>query len=324
MSGWLALLLQASALAFAASFIVSTVATALVPVLQNSGAPAARRADGAFVLGVLPMITGVGLLSALTLPSVLHATGLRLDHCNLHDHHAHLCALHAEPASPLLLLAGVAVGLFTAARALQLASRQLRASWAVSRLERLGSRAEGPFPTTRVPGSPWVCLATGIWRPRVVLSASLEQVLGAEGLDAALAHEHAHLRRRDPALRVALAWASLWALPAAAATLETAFRDAAEEASDADAAQLHGPLTLAQALVAMARLPRPSLPAVSFGLGDTSLERRVRRLVAGTPTSAESWSVASVTGLIGAGLVIALGSAESLHHAVETLLHAWN
>jgi len=324
MIGWLALGLQASALAFVASFTVSTVTAPLANLLRRSRATAARRADAAFLLGVLPMVTGASLVGAMVLPSTLHVTGLRLDHCDLHSHHAHLCALHAEPASPLLLLAGLALTLVAGARALRLASRQLRASQAVSNLERLGARSKGPFPVTRVPGSPWVCLATGIWHPRVVLSASLEQALGTEGLDAALAHEHAHLERRDPALRVALAWAGLWALPTAASALESAFRDAAEEASDAEAAQVHGPLALAAALVSMARLPRPMPSMVSLGLGDTSLERRVQVLVSGVPAATRSWSLPTATGLIVGGLVVSFVSAESLHHAVETLLHGWH
>jgi Zn-dependent protease with chaperone function len=155
-----------------------------------------------------------------------------------------------------------------------------------------------------------------VLRPRVLLSNALANSVTTAQLAAAIEHERAHLRRRDPLASVVLALASFAALPFAARAAATSFRDAAEEAADADAATVHGGIGVADALLAVARV---QTRAPLFAFAEGGLERRVRALLAGRPAArARGLPVAAI--VIAAGLAAALMGADGIHHAVESLL----
>ncbi len=212
------------------------------------------------------------------LPSLLTAAGLMADHCDDHGHHVHLCLVHAGE-TPVWLTALGAVALATfVIRALRLGAASLRRRRSMNALERLGTiDTRSRFPVVRVPGAPRLCLATGLFRRRVVYSASLAEHLPPAELAAALAHEAAHLRRRDTLSLGLLTLAGLFTFPAAAARFRALFLSAAEEACDAEAAGEHGAETVARALVAAARLRL----TVANGLGFTgnTLAARVAALL---------------------------------------------
>ncbi len=120
----------------------------------------------------------------------------------------------------------------------------------------------------------------GLWSPRIYLAEELPQRLTSKQLSAVIAHERAHLERRDP-LRLfllrTLACTLFW-IPA----LRRLADDAADEAeilADDEAAH-SGPLVLASAILALAswgaEKPAPQL-SVGFQRHDL-LERRIRRL----------------------------------------------
>lgn len=131
-----------------------------------------------------------------------------------------------------------------------------------------------------VPGLPVPAFTAGWARPRIYVAGELERVLGPDELTAVLAHEGAHVRRRDP-LRLSLLRATactLFWLPALRCLADD-FADEAEIRAD-DAAARDRPLALASALLALARWPRPdATPAAGVGFNERDLlERRVRRL----------------------------------------------
>ena len=153
-----------------------------------------------------------------------------------------------------------------------------------------------------VEGLPNPAFTAGFWRPKVYVSASLSNALDVPQLEAVLAHEAAHVARRDP-LRL-----SLMRFLACAIFYVPALRRLADDLTDEaeidadDAAMAHSePLVLASAILALAewRIPgndaravyplrpgsvvafQPSLPFKQVDL----LERRVRRLAGErTPT----------------------------------------
>jgi Zn-dependent protease with chaperone function len=140
-------------------------------------------------------------------------------------------------------------------------------------LERLGRERPGRFPVFVVPGTK-MCHATGLLRRRIMLSSDLAARLSPEELTSALAHEEAHLCRRDPLARLVLAVAGLFVPPPLAAFFRRRHGQAAEEACDAVAADRVGDgATVAAALVRVAALqrstPDTAVTAAAFG-GDGS------------------------------------------------------
>lgn len=134
-----------------------------------------------------------------------------------------------------------------------------------------------------VPGLPSPAFTAGLLSPQVYLAEELAVRLTPEQLAAVVAHEAAHVRRRDPLrmflLRL-LACTLFW-IPAVR-RLTDDMRDEAEIRAD-DAASLGEPLILASAILALAdwAAAQRGTQASAFGVGfhrDMLLERRVRRL----------------------------------------------
>lgn len=242
------------------------------------------------LLGLTPVV-GEHLFGALGRP----LTGV--------DHVGALCliALHlllapVHRALHALVAAGALFALWDRGRAWRRARRALAplggAPPAPGDAVWTAARAAGvpPDRVRVVDGLPTPAFTAGWLAPRVYLARALAEgprALAPDALAAVLAHEGAHLRRRDPlrfsALR-AVAQTLFW-LPALRALADGAADEAEVRADDAAAAATDA-LTLAGALVALAAWPVPSRPvpgdpasgyAVGFVRADL-LERRVRRL----------------------------------------------
>lgn len=292
--------------------------------LTKTWAPA-RRADLSFFLGTAPAMASVIVVVAAAAPSLMGALGLVVDHCPTHRHHVHLCLIHASGIRPLL----AAIGAFSLAlflfRATALTQRILETRARLQALERLGARRDSDFPIVSVPGGAKLCHAAGVLRRRILISAELSRAMPRDQVDAALAHEEAHLRRRDPAAFLGFSAASLVAVPNIAQFFQARFHEAIEEACDAEAAERMGSRHLvAMALVNVAALQRQSAepPEVVPAFGQTALERRVHLLLqedALPVAPARAILFVSLVGALGMGL--ALLQAQELHHVVETLLH---
>lgn len=313
----IAFVAQVAGIALAAGFVVSAIWPAAVRAASRL--PSARRADFLVVVGALPMVVSACIALALVVPTALDVLGVHPDHCHAHDHGLHLCGVHGDVHAPLLML-GVVLVLLVAVRALLTGRRLRRASLDLQALEAFGAR-NGAL--VEVPGDAPLCLATGVLRPRVLLSSGLRAHLGPRAVEAALAHEHAHLRRRDPASLVFLQIAAAFGVPGPA--LAGAFRIAAEESADAEAAAEVGGVAVADALVRMARFmterPGPlSLSALAFGTHP--LEQRVILLLAGPAAPGRAFGL-PLAGVI-AVAAVALGAvgAEPIHHVIEDLLLA--
>ncbi len=240
------------------------------------------------------------------------------------DHHvlgcdAHQCLRHVEPG-PLAIVLACLGALLVARVGLQLA-RVLR-TWRrgqslVAELERCSVAAPG---YRILPGDGRDVFVAGFTRARVFVAQRLVETAGPAELDAALEHERAHVRRRDPLRRLLASAALAFHLPGVAAWLETRLVRAIEMAADADAAAVTGDrLGLAAALVRFARLQlvRPLAMATSFAADD--VEARVRRLLEPGGSAAQpSPGVAIAVGCMAVGAV--LFTSEPLHDALEAAL----
>jgi Zn-dependent protease with chaperone function len=241
------------------------------------------------------VLLGLALLLVLVMSPLLgHHLPVGFDqHLAGRDHLWALClvALHAlmapvHGAFHLLFFGGLAYAVWDRSRAWR-AQRVLLGGLDAEPPESgseiaLAAAALGlPLGTLRVVrGLPSPAFTAGWLSPRIYLSACLPDRLSPLELRAVLAHEAAHVHRRDP-LRLSLlrflACTLFW-LPAVRRLAED-IADEAEVRAD-DAAVLDHPLALASAIVTLAHWLRPVRAAhdgVGFDERDL-LERRVRRL----------------------------------------------
>lgn len=165
----------------------------------------------------------------------------------------------------------------------------------------------------------------GLIRPRIILSPHIAEALDEQALAAALAHERAHARHRDP-LRLWLAQLGsdlLWPWPAALSRFHCWTR-ALELARDEEARRsgVAGP-DLAAAILASLRLSGgTSLSAATLGGDESLVAERIVRLMRPLDTDAPQavgrglWLLASVVGLT---LAVLLGT-EFGERAVRVFL----
>lgn len=280
----------------------------------------ATRARMLTTLCLAPLGSGVALALACLLPSLCAALWPALDHCTHHaDEHLHLCLVH-PPAAVLGLIAAV-LG------ATALALVMLRGAPGLVRLVR-AHRTLARLHDATAPAELGVCsvdtdaafsFAGGALRPTIYLSRGLRSRLSPPELAAVLAHERAHVCRRDVLRRHAARLGALLHGPDTARALLSALELACEQACDEEAAAALGDrVQVAQAIVAVARLaprPPPALAVMAAGFTADALTQRVTALLA-TPTPEPAASRRSLV-LAAAALVVL---APALHHATETVL----
>lgn len=250
------------------------------------------------------LATGVLILLA-TSPVLVHHVGSQLDRLLAgRDHLWTLCviALH-QILAPVhevfhgLLVAGLLYATWDRARAMFAVRRTLGAlEWSRPApgdgYWEAASSAAVPASAIRiVEGLPNPAFTAGWWRPRIYLTRSLRESLGRGELAAVLAHEYAHVRRRDPARLSFLRFlgSALFWIPALR-RLAADVADDAEIAAD-DAAVRGEPLVLASAILQLAawRVPASASAAAIAALSgegsavtgfrrNSLLDRRIRRL----------------------------------------------
>lgn len=242
----------------------------------------------------LTLLSIAGLLLLSTSPVFWHHLPVAVDRLLVGmDHVGAVCvtALHLLLAPVhrgfhVVLVAGFAYALWDRVRAWRraralLGALQSRRPAPDDRYWRAAADARlDPRRVRVVRGLPVPAFTVGMLRPRVYVAGSLASRLTAGELTAVLAHERAHLDRRDP-LRLAclraLACTLFW-IPALR-RLSADVTDEAEVLAD-DAAAGDRPLVLARAILALASWPterRHARLGVGFGGADL-LDRRIRRL----------------------------------------------
>lgn len=313
----------------ATAALVGTVAgVAVLAVLGALRTPLRRLGPGArgdiyLLAGLLPAMAAISALAAAAAPSLGAALGLGPDHCPGHGHHFHICFLHFSGLRPALATLGAFALITWVFRTAVLVHGVVVTSKRSSRLERLGDRRQLAFPVMLLPGIR-LCHATGLVRRRILLSSEIEDALSPGELDGALAHEEAHLRRRDPMAGFLLAVAALFVPPPVGAWIRRQHREASEEVCDGAAAMAVGDgVTVASALIKVADLQRRagSSAIAEMAFGEHQLEARVNRLLAGGrfPAASSRWCLLALATTAGFALVTT-ANAEALHHAAETLL----
>lgn len=172
----------------------------------------------------------------------------------------------------------------------------------------------------------------GWWKPRIYLASELPLILSQAELERVIAHENAHLQRRDP-LRLAVlrffACMLFW-IPA----LRKLAADVADEAEfEADEVAANGqPLVLASAILKVALWKQRESPAIA-GVGFVArdlVEQRVRRLSGESQPRTSHITIRSLIGatamlaaVLSSGIVVAhpLHAAPVFEHHSEANAH---
>ncbi|HEX8361207.1 MAG TPA: M56 family metallopeptidase [Longimicrobium sp.] len=278
------------------------------------------------------LLLGIGALLLLSVSPVFghhFASGLE-SALQGRDHVGALCviALHAllQPVHVffhVLVVAGLAYASYdriAAARRVRRALEPLEAT-VPSAGDEFGraARAAGvdPARVRVVRGLPNPAFTAGWLSPRVYVAAELGERLSPAELEALLAHEGAHVARRDP-LRLSLlrflALTLFW-LPALR-RLADDFADEAEIRAD-DRAARERPLALATALLSLASWAPQGDLAVGFAQRRSLLDRRIRRLAGEEPPVASHVTRASLVGAILALALVGASGAVMAHPLPE-------
>lgn len=276
------------------------------------------------VLAALPAVTAVGLLFAASLPSLMALAVPALDHCSAHDDgHAHLCFAHF-PKSGIhtgLLLSLVFLVCYAALRVAFAAFSLVRAARVVAALAKTGEQ-RADLGITLIDTTQTVCLAAGLFRPRVFVSRGLFDILSAEEREVILAHERAHVRRRDAAIASLVRALAMVHMPRVGSWLVAEIEVAAEQICDEEAAAAVGDrVAVAAAILTVERAAQhtvgPQFDPVAVAFGVRAVERRVEALLA-APLPQKSFGALAV--LFGAALLGAFVLADEVHHLTESLL----
>lgn len=266
-----------------------------------------------FAVAAVPWVVGAVVAIAGVLPGDPHLDAALGCHCATSmPGWLHLCPAHPGHAAGLVPAASVVLLLLLPGRLGAVATlvRQPR------------GHGGGATPTITDLPSP-TALLHGWLRPGLVVDRTLWSALSEPHRAAVLAHERAHLARRDPlALAVLQLLLSIAPAPIRHRVVR-AWLGHAEARADAIAAETLGdPGMVAEALVRCARLAAP--PPLALAWNGGHLERRVQALLRpGSHAPAIRRPDAGLTdALLLAGVTAALLSATPwLHHQLEHLLN---
>ena len=287
-------------------------------------------------VGLSQEVLVIGLIAPVLVIPFLHSTLFELCGRFLHQLFDTLPPGMGNGVMVRLLLASLLLALGATTVVLRYQRRLLareapqheRRGEAEELLRSLSRRAGIALPRLHVTDRPVGAAVTGVRRPAVVLSSHLLDVLGREELEAVVAHEVAHIRRRDILLKwIIRAFAATFAWLPTSWALPRLLEHEREKACDDFAVTLTGkPLALAEALVVLWQSRTPGLRG---GLAVTAgpLEERIARLLheARVPRSERPWLplilgpvFALVLGVVGVAEVHAHGLFSAASQPVET------
>jgi len=235
---------------------------------------------------------------------------------------------------------GLSLALFALAGLALLAAGLARAGWALAATSALARRWSGAGPVAlssspvaafRVDQESPVFAVVGVRRPRLFVSRRVLDALTPDEVEAAVAHERAHLAARDNLKRLVMTAApDLLAFTPLSRRLEREWSRASEALADqrASAGGGHTAVALAAGLVKVARLTAaaPSRLPISALHDGGDVEARVRWLLTagaegGGAGRGSVSRAALLTGLLAAGAGLAAAAAFALpavHRLVET------
>lgn len=269
-----------------------------------------------------PVLIG-GMLSLLSfMPSLFSLFGFVPDHCSVHDGHLHLCLIHPPlPVDNSILQFFLATLVGATVYFIGTSIFDLLRAHKFQRTLMIASHPHDTYPIRVVAWDMPLALSTGIRRMKVFISSQLVETLSPKQLEVVIAHEQAHLSRRDP-LRYFVAHAFSFAhIPWLRKGLLMDFDLATEQACDDLAAdKIGGRLHVADTILAVERLfIMRRLPSMVMSISGSNITARVESLIA-PPSICEPVSKGYLS-LLGIGILLAmLAIMDDLHHFTESIL----
>ncbi len=167
-----------------------------------------------------------------------------------------------------------------------------------------------------------VVAVVGVGRGELYVSAAVVRACSAAEIAAIAAHERAHVTGRDNLTRMLFALAP--AARRAAARIERAWAATAEEIADRHARAAGDGVTLAQALIKVARLAlgatAPPALATSAFIGGDDLDGRVRRLLEPAQPPGRSLRGMPVAAIVPVAVAAAAWALPEIYEAAEFLV----
>lgn len=273
---------------------------------------------------VAPILVSAGFCASLVVPGWVRGAC----HCVEHGlHHLHLCLLHPEYAANAFVPAAAVVALWAVLALPRLGKLvfDVARTWLWARaIARVEPRTLDGVPFHVVDARGLGACTTGLLRPLIVLDRRLTLELEDESLRAVLHHENGHKQRLDPLTLVALrACCAVTLSPQSA--LSTRWLRKAEAECDRHAAErLGAPEPVAAALLELERIGSSGSAGVLAAAAGGNLADRVRTLLdpqwSVAPANLRNDLVHALWVALLATLALVLPSADSLHHAAETML----
>lgn len=307
---------------FALVFVVTVVAMSAMAALslgrlrnwlQKLGPMAERRAAEASA--IMPVVIAIIVVSVLVAQSLVG-----IDHCEVHDHHPHLCLTHGAQwiERPWVVVAIAIAAATVLGRAIIIATTYLRGARSLQALEAV---SEARDDVRIVDSDRAFCFVA---RGGVFVSSRVWSTLPESERGALVAHERAHLRHGDLRKRVVLESLLVFAAPLAGDRIRGAWMRASERLCDAHAASVIGdPETVARAMVSMCRIgAMQPAPGFAFTPSIEELAGRIEAVLTGGPTGERAAALLARVAMLSCVLLAVAGvvAAEPIHHAFETLL----
>lgn len=271
-----------------------------------------------WLYALTPWLAMAAPVTAMCVIAAAKPLGWIADHCAHHGmHHPHLCFEH-WPALDLQwihLLSAAALASLLIKVLTGFLFREFKAARDTTALLAL-SRGNGRL--RRLDTSEVFACTAGYRHPTLFMTHGLTDRLDHRERRIVLAHEVAHLRRRDPLRNLVFNVLLLAHWPSSARSLCALWRQRMEEQADDRAACRFGPEAVAATLIKVARLSGPS-PTGSLSASGGQLLPRIHRLLHAQPDRVSRTltisSALTITAFLGGVATLVI-----VHHSLETLL----
>jgi Zn-dependent protease with chaperone function len=299
------------------ALIAWTATVFFAPSFTVTSTPPGPRTVKARLWLYAPIWVPLAIILASMVPGVFASLFGFGDQCRAHGgHHHHLCVIHPPHGSTNFLPWTIVLGvLFTALTAIGISTKNAMEEWWLSRsLVRASVPSSLGKDIRLLEREEPIALTVGITNPVILLSTGLIQAVSQRTLRIILAHERAHVARRDTT------WALLDRLMGSllpttvGRELQSALALAREQSCDNAAAQSEGDVYVAAALTEVTRLEL-SQPAFGLSVGSSSLEARVVHLLERPPIP-RWWPAAPLICVVG----IVLAGAGPIHNIIERVI----
>lgn len=304
--------------------LASLVSVAIYPLVQQRMTKLSPQLRSNLLLIWLasPALIAGALIFLSFMPSLFSLFGFVPDHCSVHDGHLHFCFIHPPLAiNNILLQLFLAVLVGIAAYFIGTSFFDLLRAHKFQQQLMMVSRPHDTLSFRVVDWNMPMALSAGIRRIRVFISSQLIENLSPTQLKVVIAHEEAHLRRKDPLRHFVAHVFSFAHIPWLRKALLTDFDLATEQTCDEVAAtQVGERLMVADTILAVERLFMiQRAPSMMTSISGSNITARVESLLA-QPPACKAISKSYMYFLTIAASVVVFTIVDDIHHFTESIL----